>query len=33
MRMRLAQKAVSINPQMKEAQYNLGIAELYKWKC
>ncbi|MGB8427382.1 MAG: glycosyltransferase [Desulfobacterales bacterium] len=26
----LAQKAVSISPQMKEAQYNLGIAELYK---
>jgi len=27
--LKLAQKAVSISPQMKEAQYNLGIAELY----
>ena len=27
--LRLAQKTVSISPQMKEAQYNLGIAELY----
>ena len=26
---RLARKAVSLNPQMKEAQYNLGITELY----
>ena len=25
----LARKAVSLNPQMKEAQYNLGITELY----
>ncbi|MGB5708360.1 MAG: glycosyltransferase, partial [Arenicellales bacterium] len=27
---RLARKAVSLNPQMKEAQYNLGITELYR---